>query len=303
MLPSSKLDCDFQLHYLEEGAPESSSTCSFTGTRGEPACGGEGGGWSGGSVSQGCDPHGLHSWFIHFHPKLNFSATLPALTHRHLHATRSYFSRQPIHPAEPCFCLRAPSRSLFPDPLGQHLETISALAPPPPPSAPGWRPLSKPVHASWPKPRKWLQAKTPQDGPERSRHHPTLGNWRSFPRAPLPGTHRVSTSFCVTSWRSRRDLELSSFPGKGCGAGELGGREWGSPRLEPSRPAPAPTPSAARPGGAGLPLPAPSWYLEGNPPRNIVNCLNQKSSRPLELSVRNTIPRAQDKGKGRSFSA
>ena len=91
---------------LEEGAPESSSMCSFTGTRGEPACGGEGGGWSGGSVSQGCDPHGLHSWFIHFHPKLNFSATLPALTHRHLHATRSYFPRQPIHAAEPCVCLR-----------------------------------------------------------------------------------------------------------------------------------------------------------------------------------------------------
>ena len=75
---------------------------------------------------------------------------------------------------------------------------------------------------------------------ERSRHYPTLGNWRSFPRAPLPGTHRGSTSFCVTSWRSRRDLELSSFPGKGCGAGNWGVGSGGplgwSPAAPPQRP-------------------------------------------------------------------
>lgn len=126
---------------------------------GEPHCGGG----SGGFLNPGCDPKvstlGLYN--------STQNSTFPQLcTPTHKKSQH----RQLIHPVEPCFFMRAtPTRSLFPVLLISARRPYLSFyhRPHPPPPAPGWRPLFKQVHASWPKLRKWLEAKTPQDGPGR----------------------------------------------------------------------------------------------------------------------------------------
>lgn len=102
--------------------------------------------------------------------------------------------------------------------------------------------------------------------------------------------------------RARRTGELGVrlYPPQGCRVG--GG---GSPLWSPPAGARQPHPRAhafcvpAAPDSRCAPQ-ARTW--RGNSPRKPANCLNRESSPLAKLAVRNTIPRAKDKG-GTSFSA
>lgn len=162
--------------------------CSFTGTRGEPACGGEGGGWSGGSVSQGCDPMVSTPGSYTSTPNSTFPQLCPPWrtdTYTQGEATSPH--RQPIHPAEPsflpsgsvAFTLPRSSRSA----LGDHFCPCITSSPS--------RPRLEAALQTGPRfVAKAQEVALGKDAagwtPEGSRHHPTLGELEVLPARTPP---------------------------------------------------------------------------------------------------------------------